>query len=88
MEKMRSLEEAYHLALRIEEGKLKRKHMRKQQDERENEILLNVVEESANCTNKVYVVEESNEGSVYEMHVENSMLRESAKEGFEIERLR
>ena len=37
---------------------------------------------SANCTSKVHVVEEINEGSAYEMHVVNRMLRESAKESF------
>ena len=85
VEKMQSLEKDYHLDLRIEEGKLKRKHGSRQRDERENEILLNVVAMSVDCASEVHVVEEIDEGSVDEIHVMNNMLRESAKESFSIE---
>ena len=76
VENMWSLNKAYHLALRIE-GQLKRNIHTKQQDEKENEILLNVVAVSVDCTSEVHVVEEVDEVSEDEMHVVNSMLRES-----------
>ena len=40
---------------------------------------------SVDSTSKVHVVEEIGEGSVVEMHIENNMLRESAKEIFVVE---
>ena len=74
---MRSLEEAYHLALRIEEGQLKRTHGSEQRDEKGNEIFLNVVTVNVDCTSEVHVVEEVDEGSANEVHVVNNIQRES-----------
>lgn len=85
VEKMRSLWGYYHLALRINEGKLKRKHGSRKRDGRENAILLNVVVMSVDCASEVHVVEEIDGGSADEMHVANNILREGEKEGFAIE---
>ena len=40
---------------------------------------------SVDCTSKVHVVEEINEVILYEIHVVNSIIRESPKESFVVE---
>ena len=74
VEKMWSLEEVYHLALRIEEGQLKIMHGSKQQDEKENENFPNVVAVNVDCTSEVNMVKEVDKGTIYEVHVVNNML--------------
>ena len=61
MEHMWSLEEAYHLALRIEEGKLKRMHGSKYREEKEKENFVNVVAVNVDCTSEVPVIEKIDE---------------------------